>query len=148
MRKEGPFFLKCYFLTLCILTKERRRKNGGPLDRGKLTNFLCYDYVTYYFLWVKKEKVAIDKEGRTWYNDARGNCICRFFAGIAQSVEQLIRNQQVACSSHVSSSKPRQDLLAGLLRPEAGKGELLVKSSAPALYILQRLCYGKLRKIG
>ena len=27
------------------------------------------------------------------------------FAGIAQSVEQLIRNQQVACSSHVSSSR-------------------------------------------
>ena len=27
------------------------------------------------------------------------------YAGIAQSVEQLIRNQQVACSSHVSSSK-------------------------------------------
>ena len=27
-------------------------------------------------------------------------------AGIAQPVEQLIRNQQVACSSHVSSSKP------------------------------------------
>ena len=28
----------------------------------------------------------------------------RLSAGIAQSVEQLIRNQQVACSSHVSSS--------------------------------------------
>ncbi len=27
------------------------------------------------------------------------------FAGIAQLVEQLIRNEQVACSSHVSSSK-------------------------------------------
>ena len=26
-------------------------------------------------------------------------------ASVAQSVEQLIRNQQVACSSHVSSSK-------------------------------------------
>lgn len=74
VRKEGAFFLKCHFLTLCILTKERRRKNGGPLDRGKLTNFLCYDYVTYYFPWVKKEKVAIDKVGRTWYNGARGHC--------------------------------------------------------------------------
>ena len=29
----------------------------------------------------------------------------RTVAGIAQSVEQLIRNQQVACSSHVSSSR-------------------------------------------
>ena len=29
-------------------------------------------------------------------------------AGIAQLVEQLIRNQQVACSSHVSSSTPGQ----------------------------------------
>ena len=27
------------------------------------------------------------------------------FASVAQSVEQLIRNQQVACSSHVTSSK-------------------------------------------
>ena|GEM_PF-3975161 len=26
------------------------------------------------------------------------------FAGIAQSVEQLIRNQQVVCSSHIASS--------------------------------------------
>ena len=35
----------------------------------------------------------------------------REYAGIAQSVEQLIRNQQVACSSHVSSStkKPRSN---------------------------------------
>ena len=30
------------------------------------------------------------------------------YAGIAQSVEQLIRNQQVACSSHVSSSRNRR----------------------------------------
>ncbi len=30
------------------------------------------------------------------------------FAGIAQLVEQLIRNEQVACSSHVSSSMKRQ----------------------------------------
>ena len=36
-------------------------------------------------------------------------------AGIAQSVEQLIRNQQVACSSHVSSSNPRQKFLTGIL---------------------------------
>ena len=26
-------------------------------------------------------------------------------AGVAQSVEQLIRNQQVVCSSHITSSK-------------------------------------------
>lgn len=32
-------------------------------------------------------------------------CNFTLLAGIAQSVEQLIRNQQVACSSHVSSSK-------------------------------------------
>ena len=29
------------------------------------------------------------------------------YAGIAQSVEQLIRNQQVVCSSHISSSKKK-----------------------------------------
>ncbi len=32
------------------------------------------------------------------------NITCVYFAGIAQLVEQLIRNEQVACSSHVSSS--------------------------------------------
>ena len=29
-------------------------------------------------------------------------------AGIAQSVEQLIRNQQVVCSSHIASSRRRR----------------------------------------
>ena len=29
------------------------------------------------------------------------------YAGIAQSVEQLIRNQQVVCSSHITSSSKR-----------------------------------------
>ena len=33
------------------------------------------------------------------------------FAGIAQSVEQLIRNQQVVCSSHITSSTPEQSPL-------------------------------------
>ena len=33
------------------------------------------------------------------------------FAGIAQLVEQLIRNEQVACSSHVSSSTRQQNRL-------------------------------------
>jgi hypothetical protein len=28
-------------------------------------------------------------------------------AGIAQSVEQLIRNQQVVCSSHITSSRTK-----------------------------------------
>ena len=35
---------------------------------------------------------------------------CKFettnFAGVAQSVVQLIRNQQVVCSSHITSSNP------------------------------------------
>ncbi len=30
------------------------------------------------------------------------------YAGVAQSVVQLIRNQQVACSSHVTSTKKRR----------------------------------------
>ena len=38
----------------------------------------------------------------------RGN---RIFAGIAQLVEQLIRNEQVACSSHVSSSNFKNRLV-------------------------------------
>ena len=36
------------------------------------------------------------------------------FAGIAQSVEQLIRNQQVVCSSHITSSKKRDTTLSCL----------------------------------
>ena len=31
------------------------------------------------------------------------------YAGVAQSVEQLIRNQQVRCSSHPTSSKARRN---------------------------------------
>ena len=34
------------------------------------------------------------------------NSIILKLASVAQPVEQLIRNQQVACSSHVTSSKP------------------------------------------
>ena len=34
-----------------------------------------------------------------------------FHAGIAQSVEQLIRNQQVVCSSHITSSKKQKRML-------------------------------------
>ena len=30
---------------------------------------------------------------------------CKKYASVAQSVEQLIRNQQVVCSSHIASSK-------------------------------------------
>ena len=44
----------------------------------------------------------------------------RSFAGIAQSVEQLIRNQQVACSSHVSSSNQSVRFLPGGLFAFAG----------------------------
>ena len=32
------------------------------------------------------------------------------YASIAQSVEQLIRNQQVVCSSHITSSSKRRTL--------------------------------------
>ena len=32
------------------------------------------------------------------------------YATVAQSVEQLIRNQQVVCSSHISSSRKRRKL--------------------------------------
>ena len=43
------------------------------------------------------------------------------FAGIAQSVEQLIRNQQVVCSSHITSSIPGQrKLCPGIFSMLAG----------------------------
>ena len=34
------------------------------------------------------------------------------FAGVAQSVVQLIRNQQVVCSSHITSSIKNPDAIA------------------------------------
>jgi hypothetical protein len=34
-------------------------------------------------------------------------CLFPDLAGVAQLVEQLIRNQQVTCSSHVAGSKKR-----------------------------------------
>ena len=48
---------------------------------------------------MKKELDAVDN---SWYNNIVD-------AGIAQSVEQLIRNQQVVCSSHITSSIYIQD---------------------------------------
>ena len=36
-------------------------------------------------------------------------------AGVAQSVEQLIRNQQVMCSSHTTSSKKHRKLRFSML---------------------------------
>ena len=42
------------------------------------------------------------------------------FAGIAQSVEQRIRNAQVACSSHVSSSTANR-----VVKPFGGNAVLL-----------------------
>ena len=42
------------------------------------------------------------------------------FAGIAQLVEQLIRNQQVVCSSHITSSKFRSKAFIKKEKPEKG----------------------------
>ena len=48
-------------------------------------------------------RIAVDLRFTLCYNTA---CVGkdRADAGIAQSVEQLIRNQQVVCSSHIASS--------------------------------------------
>ena len=113
--RKRPFFCgRSRFLPLCILTKAAERKMRRRLDSEKNTKSRKMITLCIIMPLGKKRKETIDKGGRTWYNDARGNYTCRFFAGIAQSVEQLIRNQQVACSSHVSSSNPRQDLLTGI----------------------------------
>ena len=37
------------------------------------------------------------------------------YAGVAQSVVQLIRNQQVVCSSHITSSKKASSIDGALL---------------------------------
>ena len=63
-------------------------------------------------------------------------------AGVAQSVEQLIRNQQVVCSSHITSSILSQDafvswdFLSGSPRSrKASWGDLLHNSLAVILKI-------------
>ena len=62
-----------------------------------------------------------------------GDNLSSIFAGVAQSVVQLIRNQQVACSSHVTSSNNKGQSkdwpllletygdLIGFLRSESAK---------------------------
>ena len=40
---------------------------------------------------------------------------CKKYASVAQSVEQLIRNQQVMCSSHTTSSKKHRKLRFSVL---------------------------------
>ena len=57
----------------------------------------------------------------------------RCFAGIAQSVEQLIRNQQVACSSHVSSSKEAGPLWSGF--PLFEKSPRFLKKAGPKTFL-------------
>ena len=52
-------------------------------------------------LLLKKFKKDIDKPILYEYNRS----VTVLYAGVAQSVVQLIRNQQVACSSHVTSFK-------------------------------------------
>ena len=69
------------------------------------------DYDLYSFGATKKKMWRLTKRGE----HGTMTPVTIASAGIAQPVEQLIRNQQVACSSHVSSSNPRQKLLTGIL---------------------------------
>ena len=111
VRKEASFprfFLK---FPLCILTKENKGRVLRSLDRGYFYKKRQGDYIAYN-LEGKKKPVRRLTKGREHGTMAPVAIIA---AGIAQSVEQLIRNQQVACSSHVSSSNPRQELLTGIL---------------------------------
>ena len=62
--------------------------------------------------------MAIDKELGTWYNVPRGFVALNVFAGIAQSVEHLTRNEKVVSSSLISSSNPRRILPTGIFSLE------------------------------
>ena len=52
------------------------------------------------------------------------------FAGVAQSVVQLIRNQQVVCSSHITSSTKNPDAIAS--------GFFIVKRKPPAVLVVPK----------
>ena len=56
------------------------------------------------------KRITLDFPGEMCYNTSR----CEKHAGIAQSVEQLIRNQQVVCSSHITSSTRKPLCIKGL----------------------------------
>ena len=77
----------------------------SPLDRGFFTKKVGCDYIMYYF-------AAGEKSGKPELTNQAENGtmtpVVFFHAGIAQSVEQLIRNQQVVSSSLISSSKERK----------------------------------------
>ena len=111
VRKEASFprfFLK---FPLCILTKENKGLALRSLDRGYFYKKRQGDYIAYN-LGGKKKPVRQLTKGR---EHGTMTPVAIIAAGIAQPVEQLIRNQQVACSSHVSSSNPRQEFLTGIL---------------------------------
>ena len=104
VRKEASFprfFLK---FPLCILTKENKGLALRSLDRGYFYKKRQGDYITYN---LEGKKKPVRRLTKGWEHGTM-TPVAIIAAGIAQPVEQLIRNQQVACSSHVSSSNPRQ----------------------------------------
>ena len=63
---------------------------------------VCFVFSILFFVFLRKNvfirhKKSIDKHANIYYNIR--------VAGVAQSVVQLIRHQQVVCSSHITSSK-------------------------------------------
>ena len=66
----------------------------------------------------KKCEKRVDMRKQFWYNSVlSGGCVMlrNLNANVAQSVEQLIRNQQVMCSSHTTSSKKHRKLRFSML---------------------------------
>ena len=94
--------------------RKRIRFHGGsppfPAKSGMRFAFFPYS-ITKSGVFYKAAKIflrkGVDESCKKKYNDkaARESTEKTKNAGIAQSVEQLIRNQQVVCSSHISSSK-------------------------------------------
>ena len=74
----------------------RTAQNEFLIIIGQIVNFSACKITV-----CNSAKIVFDFFGRLWYH----NQAVKAPASIAQSVEQLIRNQQVVCSSHITSSR-------------------------------------------
>ena len=72
--------------------------------------------ITLCIILVKRKKISwpIDKAAGTWYNDARGIMPTSEYAGMAQLVEHLTRNEKVAGSNPATSSNPHRMFPVGI----------------------------------
>ena len=112
---SGVFLL---FSTDFLKTRVNTAKQTKELWRKTCNNTICNFYNNQK---TETRRFFIDSSRSVCYNTLRLSVVemleVPFDASVAQSVEQLIRNQQVRCSSHPTSStkRPENDRFRGVL---------------------------------